>query len=119
MLAERERVLGCTQKRPISRSRGSLNSGAIDRVAGRANRPDDVTDTICIQCLAHPPDVDVHRPRLDIHSVTPDCVEQLLAREDLPRVSQQMTQESKFRRTEMDRFAGARYPVRGEIHRYI
>src|ERR1700730_8087174 len=119
MLAERERVLGCTQKRSISRPWGSLNSGTIDRVAGRADGADDVTDTICIQCLAQPPDVDVDSPGLDIHIMAPDCVEQLLAREDASGVPQQMTQKAEFRRTEMDRFAGARYPVRAEIHRHV
>src|SRR5467141_2211899 len=63
--------------------------------------------------------MDVDSPGLDVNIMAPDRVEQLLAREDSPRVPQEMTQESKFRRTEMDRFAGARYPVRGEIHRHV
>src|SRR5207245_7246791 len=63
--------------------------------------------------------MDVDGPGLDVNIMAPDRVEQLLAREDSPRVPQEMTQEAEFRRTEVDRLAGARYPVRGEIHRYV
>src|SRR5438128_2369289 len=94
-------------------------SGAIDRVAGRADRAHDVADTLCVQCLAQASDVDVHGPRLDINIMAPHRVEQLLARKDPPGIPQQMAQEAEFRRAEMDRLARARHPVRGEIHLYI
>ena len=46
-------------------------------------------------------------------------VEQLLARKDPARMLQEMPQQAEFGRAEMDRLAGARDPMRREIHRDI
>src|SRR5207253_3588406 len=84
-----------------------LDIGTVDRVPGRANRPDDVADRACVQRLAQPPDVDVHRACLDVNIMPPDRIEQLLAREDTTGIPQEMTQQAKFRWAEMNRLAGA------------
>jgi hypothetical protein len=53
--------------------------GAINRVAGRTDRPHNVAIPYRIQRLAEPADVNVDSPRLDKDVMAPDGVEQLLA----------------------------------------
>ena len=72
-----------------------------------------------VERLAQPPDMHVDGAHLDLRILAPDPVEQLLAREHPARMLQEMPQQAEFGRAEMDRLAGARHAVGGEVHRDI
>ena len=64
----------------------------VQRIAGRADGADQIGPPFPIECLAQPPNMDVDGSGIDLRIVAPDRVEQPLARQDEPRVLEEMLQ---------------------------
>src|SRR5437588_13077045 len=90
---------------PCERSSRGLRLGrsltvAVERVTGRADRPDEVGPVARIERLAQAADVDVDRARVNVGVVRPDRVEQPLARKDAPGMLEEMLEQPELGRAE-------------------
>src|SRR5215217_4444592 len=94
---------------PASETQAPWSSRAVECVADGTDGAQQIPAAILVERLAQPPDVHVDRAHLDLGFVSPEAVEQLLARKHSCGIFQKMAQQAKFGRPEMDETSGARH----------
>src|SRR5205823_6154465 len=89
---------------------------AIERIARRANRADQVGTRAGVERLAQPADMDVYRSRINLGVVAPDGFKQAFAREHTTRMLQEMLEQPELRRAKRDGVASPANAVPRDVH---
>src|SRR5262249_57848524 len=80
---------------------------------------DEVAAAVLVEGLAQAPDVDVDGARLDLGFAAPDCVQELLPREDAARPLQEHAQEPELSRAQMHGVAVPGDAVARKVHHEV
>src|SRR5690348_13848267 len=91
----------------------------VERVACRADGPDEVVPVPDVERLTEAADMDVDGARIDVGIVAPDRVQESLAREDAARMLEEMLEQPEFGRAERNLLAGPAHAMRRDIHFHI
>src|SRR5882757_3592338 len=94
-----------------------VSSGiVVERVPSGPHGPNQLGLAVEVDRLAHPANMHVDGPDLNVAIAAPDRVEQSLAREDSPGMFEEMAQQPEFGRPERDGPPGALHLVADYVH---
>src|SRR5207302_628370 len=109
-----------TSERPAQKSGPFFWRGRsgldVERVTGRADGADQVHLPIAVERLAQAADMNVDGAGVDFRIVSPDRVEQPLAREHPARVFEEMLEQPKLGRAKRHLLAAAANAMGGHVH---
>src|SRR5690242_1705100 len=94
----------------------SVHEGFVERITGGSDGANRVAFASGIERLAQPSDMHIDGACLDVNVRAPDCIKQLLAAEDTPRMLDQVVQQLELSRTEMNVLTGTPHAMRGTVH---